>query len=375
MVVEHFHFEEDDLLSSACERYFHAFLDGLGATPAQRAAVSPVFQKQAAYWGDRRCDSPPVTRVTLLGVPLECSVVLEEGAPEIRWAVELLGTASTSSAYRDASFDYLGELAEEGVPLASDLRRVLSGIQNCHMLHGVVCAPDGTIGHKLYIHPWHLGSPRLFPWVEILDAIGARAFADRLKTFSEPPEYVTLLCIDLTADAPRVKAYINAHPSRGALLLGRLAAESELPSTEPVARFREAVKQGTDQVGDVEVFSLVARLHDDSGGFEQLTFSLHTMAHSVAPYVEQEPPLGSDAFYLDGLSKFASQVGLPTARVSQLLDRLLPDPLAESHYFFTYFSYQERKIGAPRVTAYFAPPLFVSGLAELFSSKQNRLTT
>jgi hypothetical protein len=374
MVVESFSFEEDELLSAASERYLAAVLDGLDATAAQRASALPVFRKQAAFWRDRLCSEPPVTRVTLLGAPLECSVVLEEGAPEVRWAVELLGDEPTSSAYRTASFAYLAQLADEGVPLAGELRRKLQPIEHFHMLHGVVCSPDGTIGHKLYVHSWHLAAPRLFPWLEILRLIGAGAFADRLQAFCGPSDYLTLLCIDLTDDAPRVKAYINVRPSRGGEILKRLGAEEGFPSVEPVARFREVVKQGAEQIGDVEVFSLVSRLNDAEGRFEQLTFSLHTLAHSVAPYVEQVPVLGSDAFYVEGLTRFATGAGLSTARIVQVLDRVLPEPLADSHYFFTYFSYQERKLGAPRVTAYFAPPFFLPELAGFLSSTQNRLS-
>ena len=371
MVVNHgerFSFSPDESVAAASRRFLSTFIDA-AAMSARRDSLLACFDRQSKYLGDRRCGGEvPVTFGSLFGTVLECSLAFGGESPEVRWTIDLVPAEDSRLDRERAARAYLEELSGELPRITEILQTLEPWWSQLECLHGVVSTSGPTTAHKLYLHGLHGGPERPFPWKEVLLALGATKLVGLLERQAAPGEQVCIIGLDLdSGPRARVKVYLKCRASRMDRLLDRYEPFAPDGSLSTIRAFRGKVKQGLDSLGAHEVLSLTTYQTDDLA-VEQVTYSLPLVPQEVEPFDAADSELGSDAFFCRSvLAVLDEDDAEGRAAYARILDRLPLLSPADSYYFHTYLSYQERTRGVARVTVYFAPQLYAHRMEELQS--------
>lgn len=216
-------YNPNDSYSTIATRSLHRLCSAVGFSRADRAASVATLEQMLHPWGRRAVGTGPAgeSDITDEHFPIEFSLALENGVPEVRVLLEAQPVLFNQRGLWRAAWQSCEQLEQQhGVSLArlraiADLYEPTSAQCRYAMWHGVGFAPGRKPQFKVYVNPLAQGPERGAEVVsETLTRLGfGRALHGVLGEHRHGSEF-RFLSLDLEADpTARLKVYRVHHDS------------------------------------------------------------------------------------------------------------------------------------------------------------------
>jgi DMATS type aromatic prenyltransferase len=320
-------------------------------------AILDLFGDLAATWGDTPLAATP--RWSGIGddcSPLEFSIVLGGRAPELRVLVEAHADPPSPHAYWHAGQALTARLRArfglrtEALEAVEDLfgPRETGAPIYFATFHAAVLRPGAAPRFKLYLNPAAQGRPPERVCQEALERLGLGRAWPRIAAVLQPNVQVMFFALDLSDGVePRVKVYLRY---RGATVdeLERAAGVAEdYAAGDARALCRAITGSPTPRLARAVLVALHLR-RDDPARIARSALQVPVYPHAT-----------SDAVACRRVRALLRAHDLPVTTYEACLDALSARPRAEEVGIHSWLSFQ-REGGAPRITVYFSPRLYLA---------------
>jgi hypothetical protein len=321
------------------------------------AAILDLFHVLSASWGAvPLAAAPRWSGITDDCSPLELSVVFGGSRPELRVLVEAHAEPASPGAYWQAGRQLTAALRQrlglntEPLERIEDLFCPASEDAPVYfaMYHAVVCWPGAAPLVKVYLNPAARGLPASEICAEALRRLGLGGVWPAIAAVVRPQDQLVFLSLDLTPQlGARVKVYVRH----------RDATVDDLERTASVAAEYVPGDGGT----------LLRTLTDET---EPIIHRPPLTTFYCAPdpadrpqraalQVPLYPYVPNDAVASQRIRACLTAYGLESATYDRCVDALAPRSLHDEVGMHGWISLQ-RERGAPRVTVYFQPRMYLA---------------
>jgi DMATS type aromatic prenyltransferase len=338
----------------------------LGFGPDDAARAVDVVRRMTGPWGRWTIDAKPHWRSDACadGSPLEFSMAIDGGAPELRFLVESLSTTRSLAGMQEAARALTREL-EAAYGLATDRLRTVEDLffpkdpkGLTAMMHAVILRPGRAPDFKIYLNPMAHGIDRA---PEVLkEALARFGFARAWRSVEQfarrgfDYDRIVYLSLDLLATShARVKVYVRQYEATAAEI-------DEVMTVAPRHVTGQVESFCTDVSGHAGVFDkqalgtcLTYRAEDDERPTDA-TF-----------YVPLWTYASNDEVTRLRIREALARRGLPTATYEAGLRAVARRPLEIANGIHTYCS-MKLVDGRPRITVYWSPELYSSRPPECY---------
>jgi DMATS type aromatic prenyltransferase len=199
-------------------------------------------------WGDRTVDDPPLwSGITDDCSPIEYSLKIGRGGPELRFLVESIDPEPSPGRYFARGLGVLDAIERQGVD-TSPVRRVVDlftpEVEDVYftMFHAVVFWPSGEPMLKTYLNPAAKGRAKDRSLMrEALERFGVVSAFDTVCRHIGERDEIQFLCLDLGPQAgSRIKVYVR-HRTRSMEPVEAALACSKAYAPGEATRFVQAV--------------------------------------------------------------------------------------------------------------------------------------
>jgi DMATS type aromatic prenyltransferase len=361
MAMTHFPSFSQDVSMETFEQYGTRQLTSLAHATGlgdETSHMVEVFKRMVSPWGSWRIGHTPrwFSDVCADGSPIEFSMAVDGGEPEVRVLVEALAEDNTLPALQQASRDLTRMLARE---YGADVER-LRDIEDlflpekpqgeCAMMHAVSFRRDEAPDFKVYVNPDAQGEANAPLLVyEALRRLGFEGAWSSIREFAQrgfTQDRLVYLSLDLAAhEHARLKVYFRHYG----------AAPAEVDAAMAIARGHKT--------GHAESFCQDVVGH--SGRFMSqplvscLSFTDPREARpsSATLYVPLWTYAANDAITSQRVRSCLLSRGLPVAPYEAALKTLARRPLEQGNGIHTYTAYRFQN-GKPRFTSYWSSELY-----------------
>ncbi len=319
--------------------------------------IVALFRDVTASWGATPLDRPPRwSGIADDCSPMELSVAFGGRQPELRVLVEAHAEPASPAAYWAAGQRLTATLCArfglDAGPLGrlQDLFAPASGDAPVYFVvyHAAVFWPGAPPAFKIYLNPAARGLPPADVCAEALGRLGLGAAWDAIAAVLRPPDQLAFFSLDLSPQlGARVKLYVR-HRGTAAADLERVAScTAEYVPGDALALAQAICGAREPDLRRAVITTLYcvpeSRDRPQRAGLQMPLY----------PYVQH------DGAARERIVALLATHGLSSAPYRRCLAALATRPLHEEMGIHGWVSLQ-REQGAPRVTAYFQPRMYLA---------------